>query len=295
MRSKVRWEEMFADELRVAREAFPLVYLPYGICEPHGPQNALGLDGLKAHALCVRAARMHGGVVAPAVFWHVAETGINRDFMRNAGVSYAESFLTCVPTDLFLKTFLYQIRAVSQRGFRAFIAVTGHYGGIELDMADVAAVFHRHCPTPHWVIADWQCIWHEDYAGDHAGVCETSQLMALRPECVDMTKLPAEEGWSGFASSAKAHAASRELGEGIVASQVGNLGDAAKRLVDAAPNELPEITYDQVEHIWKEYLQDEALLHAHRIGSLDERKEEAAERHAAIRQARQECQARMNK
>ena len=66
MLREVRWERMFPDELEAAFASCPVLYLPYGLCEPHGPVNAVGLDALKAHAICVRAAREHGGIVAPA-------------------------------------------------------------------------------------------------------------------------------------------------------------------------------------------------------------------------------------
>ena len=64
---------MFRDELEAALEACAVVYFAYGLCEPHGPQNAIGLDILKAHAICCAAAREHGGIVAPPDFWHVHE------------------------------------------------------------------------------------------------------------------------------------------------------------------------------------------------------------------------------
>jgi len=54
---EVRWEHMFPDELEAAFTACPVVFMPYGLCEPHGPQNAVGLDGLKAHGICCAAAR----------------------------------------------------------------------------------------------------------------------------------------------------------------------------------------------------------------------------------------------
>ena len=47
---------MFRHELEAAIEACPLVYFTYGLCEPHGPHNAVGLDALKAHAIASRAA-----------------------------------------------------------------------------------------------------------------------------------------------------------------------------------------------------------------------------------------------
>jgi hypothetical protein len=47
---EVRWERLFPDEIRAAFDALPGVYLPYGLCEPHGPHNALGCDGLRTTA-----------------------------------------------------------------------------------------------------------------------------------------------------------------------------------------------------------------------------------------------------
>ena len=55
-RREVRWERMFRDELEAAFAECPMVYLPYGLCEPHGPQNALGMDALRAHGIsCLTA------------------------------------------------------------------------------------------------------------------------------------------------------------------------------------------------------------------------------------------------
>src|SRR5438045_3884378 len=82
---EVRWERMFPDELEQAFAACPLVYFPYGLCEPHGPQNALGLDGLKAHGIACTAARAHGGIVAPPDYWHIHELGMYAAWAERAG------------------------------------------------------------------------------------------------------------------------------------------------------------------------------------------------------------------
>src|SRR3954471_10976025 len=65
----VQWERMLPAEFRAAIEACPVVFLPLGTVEWHGEHNALGLDSLKAHALCIRAARAAGGgVVHPPLY-----------------------------------------------------------------------------------------------------------------------------------------------------------------------------------------------------------------------------------
>jgi creatinine amidohydrolase len=55
VRREVRWERMFPDELESAFTECPVAYLPYDLCEPHGPQSALGMDALRAHNVLRRA------------------------------------------------------------------------------------------------------------------------------------------------------------------------------------------------------------------------------------------------
>jgi creatinine amidohydrolase len=53
---KVRFEEMFPWEIAAAMVEAPLCYLPLGTLEWHGEHAAVGLDALKAHAVCAHAA-----------------------------------------------------------------------------------------------------------------------------------------------------------------------------------------------------------------------------------------------
>ncbi len=53
---KVQFEELFPWEFAQAIAAAPICYLPLGVLEWHGEQNAVGLDAIKAHTICVRAA-----------------------------------------------------------------------------------------------------------------------------------------------------------------------------------------------------------------------------------------------
>ncbi len=66
---------MFPDQLERRFAAIPVLYQTYGLCEPHGPQNAVGLDGLKAHAIACLTARRCGGIVAPPDYNHIHEIG----------------------------------------------------------------------------------------------------------------------------------------------------------------------------------------------------------------------------
>ena len=62
IKREVRFEEMFPWEIAAAMAEAPLCYLPLGTLEWHGEHAAVGLDALKAHAVCVRAAERSGGL-----------------------------------------------------------------------------------------------------------------------------------------------------------------------------------------------------------------------------------------
>jgi len=60
----VKWSELLPYEFHRRIRELPIVYLPVGLCEPHGQVAALGLDLLKAEHYCEAAARRFGGIVA---------------------------------------------------------------------------------------------------------------------------------------------------------------------------------------------------------------------------------------
>lgn len=259
MAEKVIWHDLFKDEFEAAIARKPVCYLSFGLCEPHGLQNAMGLDGLKAFALVQRAAETHGGVVAPPTWWHIHETPLSLSWLsrQNAGNPY----LTGVPPEIFLHQLVYQLRSVEAAGFRAAICVTGHYGGVEVDMKQVCSLYSRRRPLRVVALADWEAIRYKDYHGDHAGRCETSQLWALRPELVDISRIPEEPFTETvFASTYEARNSSRMEGEEIVASQVEFFGRLADVLLQEAESQPPSehISWAQTEIIWDEMLADRA-------------------------------------
>ena len=66
---QVQFEEMFPWEFAQALARAPICYVPLGTLEWHGEHNAVGLDAIKAHAVCVHAARRSGGIVVPPLYW----------------------------------------------------------------------------------------------------------------------------------------------------------------------------------------------------------------------------------
>jgi creatinine amidohydrolase len=225
---------MLPDELLEAIRVRRVCYMAYGLAEPHGPYNALGLDHLKAQAICELAAGAHGAVVAPPLCWHIQERP-EFPWLESLGVING-GLCSSIPTDLFFRLALFNIRAIDARGFDAAILITGHYGGVERDLRLLADFYLRRSRSPMRIlaIADWEVIRAEGYRGDHAGVTETSQLIYLRPELVDLTRQHdgwPTGGWCGMQFPAGGRTPSREVGERIVSSQIKQLGEEQRRLL----------------------------------------------------------------
>lgn len=262
MNHKVRWEEMYPDELMDAIRRFPVCYLAYGLAEPHGAYNAVGLDWLKAQALAERTASEIGGIVAPPFAWHVHERP-SFPWLEEQGVPLERCLCSSIPAELFLQTVLYQIRAVDARGFRVAILITGHYGGLEQDLRLLCEYYTKRTGSPLRLraFADGELIRFEDYHGDHAGICETSQLMALRPEFVDLSRRESESPngpWIGMDFPLPdGRTPSRELGEKIVGSQIAALAEAVEEGMKAyEPVEgwkPPDL--DETAEIWRAFEQ----------------------------------------
>jgi creatinine amidohydrolase/Fe(II)-dependent formamide hydrolase-like protein len=257
---EVRWERMFPDELERAFADCPLVYFAYGLCEPHGPHNVLGLDTLKAHAIACAAAHAHGGIVAPPDYWHIHEVGGYAAWSERAVGRVERTWLTAVPPWIHFKAICYHLRAADVLGFQAAILLTGHYGPNWQDLKTLIELVQPHIGMRLYGLPDFEANqpgFDGDgrSGGDHAGKVETSLLWALDPEGVDMSRLPpADEPGAHFAMGANAREANRRTGERMVADEVAWLGAKGRELLDAYARERPQQrlrTFEEVEVLWE--------------------------------------------
>lgn len=256
---EVRWERMFPDELEKAFSECPVVYFAYGLCEPHGPQNAIGLDALKAHAICCRAAERHGGIVAPCDFWHIHELGGYAVWSRQAIGEVERSWLTCMPPWVHLKNVCYHVRQADVLGFHAAILFTGHYGPNWEDLKTLVRLIQPYVGTRLYSLPECEAnvpgFDGDGASGDHAGKVETSLLWALMPECTDVSRLPDKEtGAAPWAMGRNAYEASRRIGERMVEDEVTWLGRKAGELLEEYEKSRPSHTlrtFEDVERLWE--------------------------------------------
>jgi creatinine amidohydrolase len=257
---EVRWERMFPDQLERRFAAWPVLYQTYGLCEPHGPQNALGLDALKAHAIACLAARRRGGIVAPPDYGHIHEIGDYAIWAAGTIGEVERDWLTAVPPWHHFKTVCWHLRIADRIGFKALILLTGHYGVNYLDLKTMVDLVQPFVGARLYALADFEA----DEAGfdgrgkpqgDHAGRIETSQLWALEPTSVDASRMP-PRGATGtfFAMGPDAREASRQAGQQMVERQVAWLVEKAMELVrqyDAAAPTARLRSFADVETLWR--------------------------------------------
>ncbi len=193
----VQFEEMFPAEFAQALAAAPISYLPLGVLEWHGEHNAVGLDAIKVHAICVRAAMRSGGIVLPPLYWasDTREDLGDSDYLTG-GVEHGERYhvpgtMFWIRPETFSALLLDIYEAMRRRGFRVIVVVTGHWsreGNLPVIHASGEAFLARH-PGMKWVmLTDQEVVPDLHYPHEHAAGGETSLLMAIRPDLVDLNR-----------------------------------------------------------------------------------------------------------
>lgn len=249
-RDTVAWAELKPAEFLARREARPVVYLPMGLCEPHGHVAPFGLDTLKAEYLATEAARRFGGIVAPSMTWHVHEAGYHAPWLLSV-MGGINPLLAALPPHLVLETLLYQFRAFANAGFRGVVVISGHNGS-QRDLRLIAETFAAAYPIAHFVRSDPELVAGR-FQGDHAGRYELSQLLAIRPYLVAMDRAARidTDPLGRFAQNPDVTQASAEEGRLILEESLRTIGDAVSQFsLNRQP--LPFIPMAAIEPLWQQ-------------------------------------------
>jgi creatinine amidohydrolase len=175
-----QWERMLPHEYRRAFDALPVCFLPLGTVEWHGEHDALGLDSLKAHALCLRAAALAGGgIVHPPHYGGIGGLDKPATVIVEPEMAWDTTML---------RTWLERLCTEFHRlGFGGIVMLTGHYGhNQQIAVRETAVRMSQRLRIPVLGTPEYFLAHDAGYLGDHAGVGETSLLMHLHPELVDL-------------------------------------------------------------------------------------------------------------
>ncbi len=174
---RIKYEELRPHELEAVIREAPLVYFPVGSMEYHGLHLPFGFDTMHAYELCLHAAQQTGGVVLPPTYW-----GTEGHVDWPGSVLVSNGTFAGIVSDVLAR--------LDRLGFRLIVICTGHYPDVQ--GALIAAVINAYTAThrePTIILLDPFNTHPTDPRGEHAGIVETSAMLHLRPDLVDMDKL----------------------------------------------------------------------------------------------------------
>ena len=188
-----RWDELTASDWPKALEkAAYTAILPIGVLEKHGPHAPIGSDLIHVREWASRVAKQEYAVVFPDYFY-----GQIYEARHQAGTF-------ALPSRLIWELLDATCEEIARNGFKKILIVNGHGGNpnflrffvqSQLERTrDYVVYFYDPAPGPE-ITERINKMRKSDPAGDqHGGERETSTLLYLRPELVQMDRAAAESG-----------------------------------------------------------------------------------------------------
>ncbi len=148
--------------------------LPIGALEWHGDHLPYGVDGILAEDFALKLADKVDGILLPTLYTPMTT------------IPHAHSL--CVRSEVFRGLLFDHLNQLKMMGFKTVCIVTGHYAqGHLIELYEAATAF---IGAELYVIAASPLeVLEDDSLLDHAGRWETAQMLALRPDLVDLSTL----------------------------------------------------------------------------------------------------------
>ncbi|MGW4774239.1 creatininase family protein [Nocardia sp. NPDC004278] len=191
--SEIHWNRMTAPTLRQRAAQGAPVLLPVGSTEQHGPHLPTGVDDFLSAEACRRAAAIMVANNRPVVVAPSLWCGLAQHHMEFGGTFT----LTLATYHLLLRDLC---QSVLTAGFTKILVVNGHGGNVtalnalsnelseELSATIAVTSYFTAAQTRTAEVLDTQDTLM------HACEGETSMMMAIAPELVDLTQLPNATG-----------------------------------------------------------------------------------------------------
>ncbi len=253
------WQEFLRHELEAVKGDRPVVIVPTGSVEQHGPHCPLDVDIVDALAIAYGAAQAAPEIpiiVAPPVWM-----GLSHYKMGHIGT-------ITVQFETYVAVLCDVCRSIYAHGFERIIVLNGHGGNRALNQAIAIKLAEEDIfilPITYWdMVTDFLARESERDAGSigHAGEWETSLQLFLRPELVDMSRAHADAERPDLSAATRAFTAfaerRRERAGGVHGDPTVASAEKGKRLFLAARDtllqtvremrELPVRHYREFEH-----------------------------------------------
>jgi len=174
-RPSSRFDELTDPDIQAAFAERPLVLVPCGSTEQHGPHLPTGTDYFASLAICDRVARELGGLVLPGMQFGV--TPIHMGFTGTVSLS----------ADTFQQVLLDMVTSLASHGVKEVAFVNWHEGNIAAIATVASRLTQEHGVN---VVVAHACYVAEELYGDelggltHGGAIEAAAVLGWRPELV---------------------------------------------------------------------------------------------------------------
>ena len=201
MTASVFMAELSWPEFKKRVDAGATVFLPLGSTEQHGPHMSLNVDVVLPTGVCERVAREIGGLVAPAIPY-----GYKSQPRSGGGEAFPGT--TSLDANTFSLVIRDVIRSLGHDGVRRLVLVNGHFEnawpaveGLDLALRELRrdGIADMHAMRlEYWDFVRRETLdrlFPEGFPGtelEHASLLETSLMLLLRPDLVDMSLVPSD-------------------------------------------------------------------------------------------------------
>jgi len=192
-----KYEDLLPEEFYAELERAPIAYWGCGAMEDHGLQNALGVDLFAAYEICLRAARISGGIVFPPVPFAIAygPPGLSRRELREKTKELFPPSLW-VSGELCRELYIELMESLADLGFKVCMAFAGHGPANGLLQQIEKKLGGRIGTMKFWgggvgsILRDHlkEQAKQDPLGMGHGMKWETSIVMALHPEWVDLPR-----------------------------------------------------------------------------------------------------------
>ena len=229
----MRIDEMTSTEFAEAVERDPVVILPIGATEAHGPHLPLGTDAFQPEAIADAVAERVNGLVAPAIRY--GQHSSTRNLPGTIGI-----------TSFTLRSLIIDIlESLHRNGIRKIVIISGHSGSVHMAMIkDACEDVVRRYQMDVVFLADYDIgkgLQEEIGAGPgdgHGGMMETSRIMALRPDLVPKNRTKGEFVSAGYTVLSDPESC---YPQGFVGDATKATAQAGKRLNDYITDALTDL------------------------------------------------------
>lgn len=256
---KVLYEELQPDEFLERLNACPIAYLSLGTLEWHGRHMPLGADGIQAQGVFEQIAMSVGGIVLPSLFLG-PDSMVYKQDKAYYGMDHF-SFEEDTPQQLagsayYIEEELFNglldtiMSNLSRAGFKVVI---GHGHGPSLE----AFINRKQLFMDRYGLYTYN-LWDLGYKDDdglqtdHAALNETSLVMSLRPDLVNIEKLSADEIPVGIWGEDPRIAASKSYGDELIRHNMELITQNLQTIVADLSTEEKTFDYHHVKSMLRE-------------------------------------------